>query len=68
MRKKTVIHNTDRGQTSPGTLKTSRGQKSGGASEMGQQIRLVALAKNLSSSPGTHMAVYKHLLLQFQGI
>lgn len=68
MRKKTVIHNRGRGQTSPGTLKTSRGQKSEGAREMGQHIKLVALAKDLSSSPGTHVAVHKHLPRQFQGI
>ena len=68
MRKKTVIHIRGRGQTYPGTLKTSRGQKSEGAREMGQQIKLVALAKDLSSSPGTHMTVHNHLSLQFQEI
>lgn len=44
-----------REQTSPGTLKTSKGHQLGGAGDMGGQIRLAALAKDLSSCPGTPM-------------
>lgn len=49
MRKKTQLYTSGvEGRHLQGTLKTSRGQKSGGAREMGQQIRLVDLAKDLS--------------------